>query len=33
MKIKILVKDLEETGASNNCAGEAQQQFNLPTDT
>jgi hypothetical protein len=27
-----LVVDLEETEARNNCAGEGQHKFNLPTD-
>jgi hypothetical protein len=28
----MLVMDLEETEARNDCAGENQQQFNQPTD-
>jgi hypothetical protein len=31
-RTKILVMDLKETEARNNCAGEGQQQFNQPTD-
>jgi hypothetical protein len=28
----MLVMDLEDTEARNDCAGEGQQQFNRPTD-
>jgi hypothetical protein len=31
-RTNILVMDLEEIDAKNNCAGEGQQQFNRPTD-
>jgi hypothetical protein len=31
-RIRILITDLEETEAKNDCSGEGQQQFNRPTN-
>jgi hypothetical protein len=32
VRIKIVVVDLEETEARNDCAGEGQQKFNRPIE-